>query len=169
MASLDDLAHTLGARLRQHGLLLATAESCTGGLLASVLTDVSGSSHYIAGGVITYSNALKMQLLGVQEATLRTHGAVSEETAREMALGALDRLNVGVALSVTGIAGPDGGTADKPVGLVYIGMAWRDRTSVRNRVLRCQWNGDRVANKRASVQAAIQLALDTLPAHPTLA
>lgn len=167
--SLMTLAETLGTRLRQHRLLLATAESCTGGLLASTLTDVAGSSAYIVGGVVTYSNALKIALLGVPAATLDTYGAVSAETAREMALGALERLKAGVTLSVTGVAGPQGGTPDKPVGLVFIGIAWRDGGQVRSAVERHQWQGDRIANKLASVQAALQLALATLPEYPTLA
>ena len=106
--------------LRERGLTLATAESCTGGLVSARLTDVPGSSAVFVGGVVAYSNDVKAAQLGVPEAVLREHGAVSAETAAEMARGARERLGADVAVSVTGVAGPDGGTEEKPVGLVFL-------------------------------------------------
>lgn len=155
------LEEQVGARLLALGRTIATAESCTGGLIASLLTDVPGSSAYLLGGVVAYSNAMKLQLLGVQAATLESYGAVSEPTAREMALGARHLLGVDYALSVTGIAGPGGGTAEKPVGLTYIGLAGPgDEVLVRRYV----WSGDRIANKQASAEAAFRLVLERTPA-----
>jgi nicotinamide-nucleotide amidase len=168
MPMIEELAQQVGARLIQRGWWIGAAESCTGGLLISTLTDVPGSSRYVAGGIISYSNALKQALLGVYESTLFTYGAVSEPTAREMALGALHRLNVDIALSVTGIAGPSGGTPDKPVGLVYIGAALRESNEERVVVRRYQWNGTRERNKRDSVRAALALVLELLPDHPNV-
>lgn len=103
--------------------MAATAESCTGGMIAAALTDIAGSSAVVDRGFVTYSNEAKVDMLGVSQATLYAHGAVSKETALEMAIGALARSRAGIALSVTGIAGPDGGTAEKPVGLVWFGIA----------------------------------------------
>jgi nicotinamide-nucleotide amidase len=123
----ETLEAVAGRALAQRGLTLATAESCTGGLVAKRLTDVPGSSDYLREGWVTYSNEAKQHRLGVAAATLRRHGAVSEETAREMALGALRESGADVAVSVTGIAGPAGGTGEKPVGLVWYGLAWRER------------------------------------------
>jgi nicotinamide-nucleotide amidase len=111
----------------QHGILAATAESCTGGLIIAAMTDIPGSSSMVDRGFVTYSNEAKMEMLGVASVTLEAHGAVSEETAREMAAGALARSNAGIALAVTGIAGPDGGTLEKPVGLVWFGVAVRGK------------------------------------------
>ena len=109
--------------LKERELVLATAESCTGGLVAKRITDVPGSSSAFAGGVVTYSNEMKMKLLGVKEETLDSHGAVSHETAYEMARGLSDLTGADVCVSVTGIAGPDGGSDEKPVGLVYVGIS----------------------------------------------
>jgi nicotinamide-nucleotide amidase len=109
--------------LLKRGLTIAVAESCTGGLIGNLLTDIPGSSRYFSGGVIAYSNRSKTDLLGVLPGTIETHGAVSPRTAREMALGVKDRFNSHLGLAVTGIAGPDGGTLDKPVGTVFIGLA----------------------------------------------
>ena len=108
---------------RARGLKIATAESCTGGLVATLLTEVAGSSDVFERGFVTYSNAAKLELLGVSEATLAAHGAVSEPTAREMALGALAHSRARIAVSVTGVAGPGGGSAEKPVGLVHLACA----------------------------------------------
>ncbi|MFQ3647681.1 MAG: CinA family protein [Anaerolineae bacterium] len=168
MPMLEQLAQQVGARLIQRGWWIGAAESCTGGLLISTLTDVPGSSRYVAGGIISYSNALKQALLGVYESTLAAYGAVSEPTAHEMALGALRRLNVDIALSVTGIAGPSGGTPEKPVGLVYIGAALRESNAERVVVRRFQWKGTREQNKRDSVRAALALVLELLPDHPNV-
>jgi nicotinamide-nucleotide amidase len=105
---------------RDRGLKIATAESCTGGLLAALLTEIPGSSHVFERGFVTYSNEAKTELLGVGDLLLARHGAVSEEVAHAMAVGCLDRSNVDLAVSVTGIAGPAGGSPEKPVGLVYV-------------------------------------------------
>ena len=146
----------IGPLLLSLNLTLVTAESCTGGLIGHLVTSQSGSSTYYLGGVISYSNEFKMKLLGVQESTLIAHGAVSPQTALEMAQGARMRLGGDIALSVTGIAGPGGGTAEKPVGLTYIGISspWGDE--VRQFV----WPGDREANKFDSARAALWLLLE---------
>ncbi|MFG1304234.1 CinA family protein [Xanthobacter autotrophicus] len=116
------------AAFRARGLTLATAESCTGGLVAGALTEVPGSSDVVDRGFVTYSNSAKMVMLGVPEATLSVHGAVSEETARAMAKGALEAAGVDAAVAITGIAGPGGGSAQKPVGLVHFACARKDGT-----------------------------------------
>jgi nicotinamide-nucleotide amidase len=118
-----DLANTLLQACLRRGILLATAESCTGGMIIAALTDIAGSSAVVDRGFITYSNEAKMEMLGVSAATLDAYGAVSRETALEMAAGALARSRAGLALAVTGIAGPDGGSPEKPVGLVWFGVA----------------------------------------------
>lgn len=143
----------IGPQLLDRGLTLVTAESCTGGLVGHLLTSQPGSSAYYLGGVVSYSNVLKMRLLGVREETLEVHGAVSEETALEMARGARRRLGGDIGVSVTGIAGPGGGTESKPVGLTFIGLSspWGDT------VRRFVWGGERAANKLASARAALQL------------
>ncbi len=124
IASMDDdvLESAIGKLLRERGLQLATAESCTGGYLAHLITSVPGASDYFKGSIIAYSNEIKQHLLGVQAQTLRVYGAVSEQTVREMVAGALKALDVDVAISVSGIAGPGGGTPDKPVGTVWIAV-----------------------------------------------
>ena len=146
----------LGEILTRRGLTICTAESCTGGLIAHRLTDIAGSSAYVLGGIVAYSNAIKQRLLHVSEQTLIDYGAVSEQTAAEMARGALAVFGADYALSVTGIAGPGGGTDEKPVGLTYIGLAGPDDLVV---VERHVWSGDRGANKVASAEAALRLAL----------
>jgi PncC family amidohydrolase len=143
----------VGSLLSERGLTLATAESCTGGLLAHRVTNVPGSSAYFLGGFVTYADEAKQVLLGVQEETLRTYGAVSGETAEEMARGASARLGADVAVSVTGIAGPTGGSLEKPVGLTYVALTAGDIEWCQRFV----WSGDRLANKDASVEAALQL------------
>ncbi len=154
-AEILKLAEQVGHYLREQHMTIAAAESCTGGLLMSYLTDVSGSSAYVMGGIVSYSNAAKHQLLGVQEATLIQYGAVSEQTAHEMATGIRRVLQTDIGVSITGIAGPGGGTPEKPVGLVYIGLATADDV----RVERYQWSSDRTGNKLASVVAALHLVL----------
>ena len=123
---MDILAAQVGGLLKSHGLMLAIAESCTGGGVAQVITDVAGSSAWFERGFVTYSNLSKQQMLGVSEDTLQRHGAVSEAVVREMAAGALRHSNAQVSLAVSGIAGPDGGTPDKPVGTVWFAWALRD-------------------------------------------
>jgi PncC family amidohydrolase len=139
-------------------LTLTTAESCTGGLLGHLLTEVPGSSGYYLGGIVSYSNALKEAELGVGAATLERHGAVSAQVAVAMAEGARRRYAADLAVAVTGIAGPDGGTAAKPVGLTYVAVADAAGHDVR----RDQWLGDRTANKLASARAALELLLGRL-------
>lgn len=136
--------------------MLATAESCTGGLLGHLVTNQPGSSRWYVGGVVSYSNALKQALLGVTEAALVADGAVSARVAEEMARGACARFGADYALSVTGIAGPGGGTSEKPVGLVFIALATPDDVSSHRYV----WNGSREANKISSAHQALTL-LDT--------
>ena len=119
------LEESVGKELLAQGLTIACAESCTGGLLTSRLTDIAGSSAYVMGSVVSYTNRIKESLVGVRHETLLSHGAVSEETAREMASGALSRLESDVAVSTTGIAGPTGGTDEKPVGTVCFAVASR--------------------------------------------
>lgn len=123
----ERIEELIGRQLGSLGAMLATAESCTGGGLGHLITTVPGSGGWYLGGTITYNNRIKQELLNVSPETLSSNGAVSEQTAREMALGALDALDADYAISITGIAGPDGGTAEKPVGTVFIGVAARDR------------------------------------------
>ncbi|MDB3935750.1 CinA family protein [Granulosicoccus sp.] len=126
----SDLAKELGRRLLSGKLLISTAESCTGGLIAGAITEVPGSSAWFERSVVTYSNAAKQQMLGVDEAILSAHGAVSEACVKAMAHGALANADAQVAISVSGIAGPDGGTPEKPVGTVWIGRAWAGETAI---------------------------------------
>jgi nicotinamide-nucleotide amidase len=153
------LAQSLGSKLRERGALLVTAESCTGGWAAQVVTAIAGSSAWFERGFVTYSNEAKVELLGVRRETLERHGAVSEETAREMALGALARSRGTLALAVTGIAGPGGGSPDKPVGTVCFAWARRGATA-RSETRR--FAGDREAVRRQSVERALPGALEHL-------
>ena len=148
-------AEALLALLRARQLKLATAESCTGGLISATLTAIAGSSDVVERGFVTYSNEAKREMLGVSEESLAAAGAVSEEVARAMAKGALERSRADIALSVTGIAGPGGATATKPIGLVFIGAAGRGRALM---VERNVFPGDRAAVRLASVSAAFRLA-----------
>lgn len=145
-------AQALAQRLTACGLTLAAAESCTGGWIAKLLTDIAGSSAWFESGLVTYSNATKQSLLGVPDTTLREAGAVSEECALAMASGVRDRFDVDLAVAVTGIAGPGGGSPDKPVGTVWI--AWQSRDS-RPVAERFRFAGDRDAVRRRSVAAAL--------------
>jgi PncC family amidohydrolase len=151
-----ELARRVGHQFRERGLQLATAESCTGGLVAHLITEVPGSSDYFAGALVTYANDVKVALADVPPDVLEAHGAVSAQVARAMAEGTRQRLGVDIAVAVTGVAGPDGGTADKPVGLTYVAVADRDGNDVRRHV----WNGDRSGNKRLSAAAALELLLE---------
>jgi PncC family amidohydrolase len=152
------LEQTLGPLLRLRGLKLATAESCTGGLVADHITDVPGSSDYFVGGVVAYAYEAKVALLHVSWDTLRLHGAVSRETVIEMARGVRTALGADIGLSVSGIAGPGGGLPEKPVGTTWLGLSARDGDWARMFV----WDGDRRANKESSAQAALQFVLDYL-------
>ena len=153
---LVDLAETLQVRCVEAGLTVATAESCTGGLVAHLLTEVPGSSAYVRGGVIAYADAVKRDQLGVPAEVLEAHGAVSAQVAVAMAEGVRARLGTDLGVAVTGVAGPDGGTEAKPVGLVYVAVSGPGSPVVR----RYLWTGDRSANKRASAEAAIELLLE---------
>lgn len=158
-AQLEALAARVADVMPQRALMLASAESCTGGWIAKTLTDLSGSSAWFEAGVVSYSNQAKMSLLGVRKETLERTGAVSEETVLEMASGALNRLNADVAVAVTGIAGPTGGTPQKPVGTVWIG--WQRRGgAARARLF--HFPGDREAVRRQTVAAALEGVLETL-------
>lgn len=150
--------YQVGTLLRERGQTVATAESCTGGLIGSLLTDVPGSSDYYVGGIIAYANAVKQSVLGVDAGLLDACGAVSEPVALAMAHGVRRLLGADYGLAVTGIAGPTGGTPTKPVGLVYIALVGPD-------VERCErhvWGGDRVENKRLSARRALQMLLEQL-------
>lgn len=153
---LVDLAARLQGVCLGRGLSLAVAESCTGGLVADAITDVSGSSGYFAGGVVSYSNDAKERLLGVPPDVLAAHGAVSAQVAKAMADGARERFGTDLAGAVTGIAGPDGGSAAKPVGLTYVAVADAGGVDVRRHV----WSGDRADNKRASAEALLELLFE---------
>ena len=151
------LSEALGRALLAHGSKLATAESCTGGLIAAAITDVAGSSAWFDRGFVTYSNEAKIDMLGVRSATLGTDGAVSEAVAREMALGALARSAADFAVAVTGVAGPSGGSADKPVGMVC--FAWARRAGTVESATR-YFSGDRAAVRAATVAAALDRLLN---------
>jgi PncC family amidohydrolase len=153
---LRSAAQRLGRALVKHGWQMASAESCTGGLVGHAITEVPKASDHFLGGIVSYSNAVKDDLLEVPEELIDRVGAVSAEVAEAMAEGALRRFPVArLAVSVTGIAGPDGGSKDKPVGLTYVAAAIRDGRAV---VERHTWPHDRSGNKRASALAAIELA-----------
>ncbi len=154
----DDLVIELADTFNDLGYQLAVAESCTGGMLAAAITDLAGVSSFFVGGVVSYSNEVKQGLLGVPPEVLADHGAVSEQTAQAMAEGVRNRLEVDVGVGITGIAGPDGATDRKPVGLVYVAVATADQTLCREDV----WPGDRAAVRRASVGAALQLILSAV-------
>lgn len=155
---MDDLAKRIGERLKAASAMLVTAESCTGGWVAQAVTSIAGSSEWFERGFVTYSNASKQELLGVSRATLKKHGAVSEETARAMARGALARSRGTIALAVTGVAGPGGGTPEKPVGMVCFAWTTPDgaRSETRN------FSGDRDAVRRQSVIRALEGVIEAL-------
>jgi nicotinamide-nucleotide amidase len=163
LTELADLAVRLGARCSALGLHVATVESCTGGLVSHLITEVPGSSAYFVGGFVTYSDALKRQAVGVPEEVLASHGAVSAQVAMAMASGGRERTGADLAVSVTGIAGPDGGSPSKPVGLTYIAVADGTGLAVRRFV----WGGDRAENKRLSAAAALELLLERVEADGT--
>ena len=158
----DDRLVALAERLYtvcvDRGLTVATAESCTGGLVAHAITEIAGSSAYFLGGFVTYADDAKREQLGVPAELLVSHGAVSAQVARAMAEGARSRLATTVAVSITGIAGPGGGSDEKPVGLTYVAVADPAGADVRRHL----WSGDRSANKRDSAAAALELLLERL-------
>jgi len=158
MSALEEI---VGQLLTEQGLTIAVAESCTGGLIAHRLTNVSGSSAYFVGGVVAYANEVKEQVLGVSGETMAAHEAISEETVREMVRGARHLFGTDVAISATGITGPTGGTPQKPVGLVYVALAAQD-------IERCErhlWQGDRLENKQQTSEAALEMLRQYLEAR----
>ncbi len=154
------LAGRLGSACLAHSVTVATVESCTGGLVGHVITENPGSSAWYVGGFVTYSNALKEAMVGVPAEVLAFHGAVSAQTAMAMASGGRERTSADLVVAVTGIAGPDGGTDEKPIGLTYVAVA----DAVGLEVRRHQWVGDREANKRASATAVLELLLERVDA-----
>jgi len=158
-AELQELAEQIAASALRQRLMLVTAESCTGGWIAKTLTDLPGSSAWFDAGVVTYSYEAKEALLGVNPRTLERTGAVSEETALEMVSGALARFGAGMAVAVTGIAGPSGGTAEKPVGTVWIG--WKRRGGYAHAQL-FHFDGDREAVRRQTVATALKGVIKAL-------
>jgi PncC family amidohydrolase len=153
---LAQLVDRLQALCLERGLMVATAESCTGGLIAKLITDQTGSSGYFRGGVVSYSNEIKTLLLDVPEEQLAAHGAVSAQVARSMAMGARARMNTDLAVAVTGVAGPGGGSAAKPVGLTYVAVADAAGVEVRRLV----WSGDRLVNRESTARAALELLIE---------
>jgi PncC family amidohydrolase len=162
----DDPVAMLVARLHERclarGVRLATVESCTGGLVGHLITERPGSSAYYVGGFVTYSDQLKRDLVGVPAEVLAAHGAVSAQTAIAMAVGGRARTGADLGAAVTGIAGPDGGSDEKPVGLTYLAVADGTGTEVRRHL----WPGSRTDNKRASAEALLELILERIDAGP---
>ena len=144
--------------LAEKHLTVTTAESCTGGLIAGTLVNVAGASDVLNEGYVTYSNEAKERLVGVRHETLERYGAVSEQTAREMAEGAARAAGADAALSSTGVAGPGGGTMEKPVGLVYVGCYVNGKTAVKE----CRFHGSRMENRLHTVEAALELLIEML-------
>lgn len=160
MSDLGELADRFLKACAARKILAATAESCTGGMIISTLTDIPGSSSMVDRGFITYSNDAKIEMLGVSPVTLDAHGAVSRETALEMAAGALARSHAGIALSVTGIAGPDGGSAEKPVGLVWFGLAMTGQPPIAERHRFDNKGRDFI--RRETVRTALEMGIAAL-------
>ena len=169
--TIETLAGIVGARLKSAGALLATAESCTGGWVSQAVTAIAGSSDWFDRGFVVYSNEAKQELLSVAAGSIARHGAVSEEVAREMAHGALERSRAHIALAITGVAGPSGGTPAKPVGMVC--FAWADRVNqqapkhspIEVRTETRQFSGDRESVRRQAVMRALQGVVELLDEH----
>jgi nicotinamide-nucleotide amidase len=157
MSEIDELSESVGEACRRAGLMVATAESCTGGGVAEALTRTAGSSAWFDRGFVAYANGAKVDLLGVRQETLGTHGAVSEAVAREMALGALHQSDADLAVAVTGVAGPGGGTATKPVGLVWFAWASLGGTVASRFEI---FGGDRAAVRGQAVRVALAGLVD---------
>lgn len=156
MGNITELARSLGNALHEHGLSLATAESCTGGGIAAAVTEIAGSSQWFERGFVCYSDASKSELLGVPAYLVERHGAVSAPVAQAMAEGALQHSPAGIAVAVTGIAGPDGGSDEKPVGTVWFGWAWREGDDISSRTTCRQFAGDRAGVREATVRHALE-------------
>ena len=157
-AASEPIEAAIGMQLRAKGYRLALAESCTGGLIAHRITNVPGASQYLLGGIVAYSNEVKVSILGVEKETIDSEGAVSEPVAKAMAEGACERFGADLGIGVTGIAGPDGGTPDKPVGLVFIALAVPGATRVERRI----FSGDREAIKQQTAERSLELLLEYL-------
>lgn len=154
----NSITGQLGELLRSRGLLMGTAESCTGGRIANMITLVAGSSDYFVGGIVSYSNEVKRNVLGVSEESLRLHGAVSREVVEQMALGAIRTLGCNCSVATSGVAGPGGGTPEKPVGMVWIAAALKDRV-----VSHCYHFGTvRAENIQSAADAALTMLLELL-------
>lgn len=153
-----ELPDKISNMLKNQKLVIATAESCTGGLIAHILTNISGSSEYFDRGIVSYSNRAKMELLDVPEDMLKKYGAVSMEVAKSMAKGVRIKSNVDIGISTTGIAGPTGGSKEKPVGLVFIAVSTERNTAVK----KFNFSGDRSQNKKSTCDAALDMLLDVL-------
>jgi PncC family amidohydrolase len=154
----EKLLNKIYLKLTEKNYKIATAESCTGGLIGHNLTNISGSSNYYDRGIISYSNEAKIELLDVSENIIKKHGAVSKEVAKVMAEGVRKKYGVDIGLSSTGIAGPSGGSKEKPVGLVYIGISLKNKLFVEKYIFK----GDRLKIKELSCEAALNILLDSL-------
>ena len=154
----QDVLVKISNLLKQKHLTVATAESCSGGLIANSITNISGSSDYFDRGIVSYSNNAKLELLDIPKELLEKHGAVSEQVAKAMAEGIRKKSDVNIGIATTGIAGPTGGTSEKPVGLVYIAVSTADTTIVK----KFQFSGDRMKNKESTCNAALHMLLDFL-------
>lgn len=169
MSLIDDelmlLAARAGELMKAHGLMLTTAESCTGGMVAAAMTSIAGSSDWFERGFVTYSNEAKHDMLGVPTALISLHGAVSEAVARAMCEGALKHSRAHLSVSITGIAGPTGGSADKPVGLVWFGVARREGGgAITAQARQRQFDGDRAAVRQQAARFALQEIIATIKA-----
>lgn len=163
-APIETLVAALADGLRARGAMIATAESCTGGLIAGACTELAGSSDWFERGIVSYSNAAKSELLGVPAVLIEAHGAVSEPVARAMAAGVLARSQAQLSVAVTGVAGPGGGSVAKPVGTVWLAWAWRDAAgSMATDALLQRFDGDRAAVRQATIVGALQGLFDRLP------
>lgn len=160
MTDMDQLADRFLKACHAKKILTATAESCTGGKIIALLTNIPGSSSMVDRGFVTYSNEAKMDMLGVRKETLDKHGAVSRETALEMAVGALENSRAGITLAVTGVAGPDGGSAEKPVGLVWFGLALEGEKPVAEK--RLFENRGRSYIREETVRVALEMGIEAL-------
>ena len=158
MDEIENILNSISVILMSKNLTVATAESCTGGLIGHLFTNISGSSNYYDRGVISYSNQAKIELLEVPKDLLEEYGAVSEPVAKAMAEGSRNKSNVDIGLSTTGIAGPTGGTIEKPVGLVFIGISTKEKTIVK----KFQFKGNRLENKQSTCNAALNMLNDYL-------
>ncbi len=154
----EKLLNSVSQQLKKRNLTIATAESCTGGLISHMLTNISGSSDYFDGGVVSYSNRAKIELVGVKDNMIKKYGAVSEQVALAMAEGIRTKSKVDIGLATTGIAGPTGGTKEKPVGLVYIAISTSNKTEVKKFL----FSGSRLQNKESTCNAALSMLLGYL-------